>query len=254
MQRSTKECASEASTLFVYCSNLEHKCACYIYRVFSLLSSKMEGFVHSHDMLWWRLCTTRWRTWIFWLKPNLSHQHGMNKLEVVSTLYVCMLQMYVRTGDNVLMWIVLWHHMKRLSRSHSEIYAYRYYSSVMNFIPFAESENLWALTNLTDPIVLDPLGSHQQSFGGFSSNSNSSLAQLHSFSRPSIRHLSNFTDIFNIAVENDYTNSMWDGDTTLVIFLFNLTMPMRFRITVDQQDFVFLLYFFITFITYVGCS
>ena len=115
-----------------------------------------------------------------------------------------------------------------------------------------ESENLWVLTNLTDSIVLAPIGSHTQSFNSFTSNSNSSLARLHSFARPSIQQLPNFTDIFNSAVENDYTNSMWDGDASLVIYIFNLTTPMRFRITVDQQDFLFLLYFFITFITYVG--
>ena len=112
------------------------------------------------------------------------------------------------------------------------------------------SEDLWVLANLTNPIVLESLGSHEQSFNGFTSNSNSSLAQLHSFARPALVHLSNFTDIFNDAVENDYTSAMWDQDTTLVIYIFNLSSPMTFKITVDQQDLLFLLYFFITFITY----
>lgn len=107
------------------------------------------------------------------------------------------------------------------------------------------------LANLTDPLALKSLGSHEQRFNGFTSNSNFSLAQLHSFARPSLMHLSNFTDIFNDAVENDYTSAMWDQDTTLVIYIFNLSSPMTFKITVDQQDFLFLLYFFITFITYV---
>ena len=107
------------------------------------------------------------------------------------------------------------------------------------------------LTNLTDPITLKSLDSDQRSFAGFTSNSNHSLAQLFSFARPSLAKLSNFTDIFNSAVENDYTNSMWDEDTSLIIYLSNLTRPMTFKITVDQQDFLFLLYFFITFITYV---
>ena len=115
----------------------------------------------------------------------------------------------------------------------------------------AESENLWVLTNLTDPLTLKSLGSYNQGFNGFTSNSNSSLAQLYSFARPSLSNLANFTDIFNNAVENDYTSAMWDEDTTLVIYIFNLSSPMTFKITVDQQDFLFLLYFFITFITYV---
>ena len=116
---------------------------------------------------------------------------------------------------------------------------------------YTGSEDLWVLANLTNPIVLESLGSHEQKFNGFTSNSNSSLAQLHSFARPSLVHLSNFTDIFNDAVENDYTSAMWDQDTTLVIYIFNLSSPMTFKITVDQQDLLFLLYFFITFITYV---
>ena len=116
---------------------------------------------------------------------------------------------------------------------------------------FTGSEDLWVLANLTNPLVLESLGSHEQSFNGFTSNSNSSLAQLHSFARPSLSHLSNFTDILNDAVENDYTSAMWDQDTTLVIYVSNLSSPMIFRITVDQQDLWFLLYFFITFITYV---
>lgn len=107
------------------------------------------------------------------------------------------------------------------------------------------------LANLTNPLVLESLGSHEQNFNGYTSNSNSSLAQLHSFARPSLMRLSNFTDILNDAVENDYTSAMWDQDTTLVIYVFNLSSPMTFKITVDQQNLLFLLYFFITFITYV---
>ena len=118
------------------------------------------------------------------------------------------------------------------------------------FLP-TESENLWVLANLTDPIALKSLDSDKHSFAGFASNSNLSLAQLFSFARPTLIRSANFTDIFNVAVENDYTNSMWNKDTTLVIYLSNLTRPMMFKITVDQQDFLFLLYFFITFITYV---
>jgi Fanconi anemia group I protein len=116
---------------------------------------------------------------------------------------------------------------------------------------FPGSEDLWVLANLTDALVLESLGSHEQSIHGFTSNSNSTLAQLHSFARPSLKRLSNFTDIFNSAVENDYTSPMWDEDTTLVIYIYNLSSPMRFKITVDQQNLWFLLYFFITFITYV---
>lgn len=122
------------------------------------------------------------------------------------------------------------------------------------FFIFAESESLWVLANLTDVIVLEHLATHTQAFDDFTSNSNVSVAQVHSFVGPTILEQSNFTGIFNSAVENDYTKSMWDGDVTLVIYLSNLTRPMTFKITVDQQDFLFLLYFFITFITYVHTS
>ena len=116
---------------------------------------------------------------------------------------------------------------------------------------FTGSQDLWVLANLSLPIVLDNLETHMQSFDDFTSNSNVSLAQLYSFARPTILELSNFTELFYDSVESDYTKSMWDDDVTLVIYLSNLSRPMTFKITVDQQDFLFLLYFFITFITYV---
>lgn len=111
------------------------------------------------------------------------------------------------------------------------------------------TENLFVLVNLTDVLVLSPLGSYEKRFDSFSSNRNLSLAQLTSFTHPSFRNSTNFTALFEEATEDDYTSQMWDNDVTLVLHLSNLNSPSTFRITVDQADYIYLLYFFATFIT-----
>ena len=55
--------------------------------------------------------------------------------------------------------------------------------------------------------------------------------------------------IYDGAVEDDYTSRMWDGDVTLVLRVWNLNNPASFHITVSQENFIYLLYFFATFIT-----
>jgi len=109
------------------------------------------------------------------------------------------------------------------------------------------SEDLWLLANLTDPVLLNATDSYDVNYEAFDSNTNSSFAQLFSFANPSIRTSPNFTQLLIDNSENEYTSFMWDQDVSLVVYLSNLHSPSQFRLTVDQQDLVFLLYFFATF-------
>ena len=97
-----------------------------------------------------------------------------------------------------------------------------------------------------------PLGSYDTRFDDFTSNRNESGTNLTTFAHDSIRDTENFTLLFEEAVENDYTSRMWDRDVTLVLRVSGLNSPSQFRITVDQEDYFYLIYFFATFITYVG--
>lgn len=72
---------------------------------------------------------------------------------------------------------------------------------------------------------------------------------LSSFANPSIRSTENFTLLLEEAMVNDYTSHMWDGDVSLVIHVSKLNNPSEFKITVDQENYIYLLYFFATFIT-----
>ena len=111
----------------------------------------------------------------------------------------------------------------------------------------AVSEDLWVLTNLTDPIQLNQGENYDTNLEAFGSNANATAAQLFSFTNPSIRNSPNFTELLINNAENAYTSHMWEGDVSLVIFLSNLTNPSTVKITVDQSDLLFLLYFFSAF-------
>lgn len=105
------------------------------------------------------------------------------------------------------------------------------------------------LVNLTEPMAINTRGSFDRRFDSFSSSENQSDSTLTTFAHADIRSLDNFSAIFDEALENDYTSQMWDGDVTLVLYVRNLNSPSSFRITVDQENFIYLLYFFATFIT-----
>ena len=92
------------------------------------------------------------------------------------------------------------------------------------------SQNLWLLANLTEPITVRNRGSLDRTFGSFQGSNNVSLSNLFSFARPSIRASPNFTNLLNTAVENDYTNHLWDKDVTLVVYLFNLTDTVQYKV------------------------
>ena len=85
--------------------------------------------------------------------------------------------------------------------------------------------------NITDPISLENLDEFSRDLDDFGSNSIPSEAQLFTFARPSIRSNPNFTALFQLRAENDYTDHMWDGDVSLVIYASNLVSPMTFRVS-----------------------
>jgi len=66
--------------------------------------------------------------------------------------------------------------------------------------------------------------------------------------------MDNFTSLFDMANANNYSRHIWDRDVTLVLRVTNLSNTTVVRITVEQQNFLFLLYFFATFITYASYS
>lgn len=114
------------------------------------------------------------------------------------------------------------------------------------------SEDLWVLVRITDPVVVEVGKSFHRTYGDFTySNATESRARLTSFASPSIQSTSNFTHLLEYVNGNNYTRSVWDRDVTLVLLVSNLSNSTRFRITVEQPNFLFLLYFFATFITYV---
>lgn len=111
------------------------------------------------------------------------------------------------------------------------------------------SENYWVLANITDPIEIQGVGGYSRDLDDFGSNPDPSLAQLFTFARPSLLSNPNFTALFEARAENDYTRHMWNGDVALVIYVYNLADPMTFKITLEQMDLIFLLYFFATFVS-----
>lgn len=110
------------------------------------------------------------------------------------------------------------------------------------------SENYWVLANLTDPIIVRGRGRFTREFDDMSGNRNRSSGQLFSFVRPRLRSTSNFTELFYSRTENDYTSRLWNGHIALIVHVSNLTSPLTYKMTLDQMDLFFLIYFFATFI------
>jgi Fanconi anemia group I protein len=72
----------------------------------------------------------------------------------------------------------------------------------------------------------------------------SSYTSLFSFAR----HSSQISPSLINITSSDYTSSLWDGDVGLVIYISDLKPRMNFRVTTDQNDLMFLVYFFLTFL------
>ncbi len=100
--------------------------------------------------------------------------------------------------------------------------------------------------NITEQLTVAPLGFYETRLDDFSSDNDTFLT---SFAHPSIRATENFTLLVEEAMVNEYTSKMWDEDVTLVLHVSGLANPSEFKITVDQENYIYLLYFFATFIT-----
>ncbi len=109
---------------------------------------------------------------------------------------------------------------------------FRFFTVLTSFYSLTTegSQNLWLLVNLTDPIILGGEDSFSRNLDDFRSNRNVTAARLHTFANPSITDSSNFTTILSQVSEDDYTDDMWDGDVTLVVYVYNLTNPMTFKV------------------------
>jgi Fanconi anemia group I protein len=110
------------------------------------------------------------------------------------------------------------------------------------------SENFWVLANLTEPIKVTGRDGFSRDFDDRSGDRNTTEPRLFSFAHSRLRNTPNFTELFYGRTENDYTNSMWDGDVALIVHVSNLSRPLTYKITLDQTNLWFLLYFFATFV------
>ena len=96
-------------------------------------------------------------------------------------------------------------------------------------LPIA-SERYQVLVNLTEPRMIEKTDSFDMLIDDFSSRSDT---ELFTFAHEDIMNTSNFTELFNNAVADDYTSSLWDGDVALIIRVFNneYSSPVEFMVS-----------------------
>ena len=122
------------------------------------------------------------------------------------------------------------------------------------------------LVNLTDPIRLDGRDTITNTFEPYSASRNST--DFFTFADDSITSSYNFSELLTSSVPRDYSNDLWEGDIGLVIFVYNQSVSLQYKvysiyhlnyviidvmffllqITIDQNDLIFLAYFFVTFV------
>uniref|UniRef100_A0A1X7VPN4 Laminin EGF-like domain-containing protein n=2 Tax=Amphimedon queenslandica TaxID=400682 RepID=A0A1X7VPN4_AMPQE len=130
-----------------------------------------------------------------------------------------------------------------------EISRNRFDSSIsVQYFLGRSSQNYAILYNVTDVLTISGTNSHSERYESFSSVTFNS-SNLFSFARPDIQSTAQFGWLFGNSSSNDFTSNLWDGDVGLVIYVFNLKPDLQYKITVDQNDLTFLIYFFVTFLT-----
>ena len=92
-----------------------------------------------------------------------------------------------------------------------------------------ESEQYQVLVNLTEPRLLNKTDSFDMLIDDFSSNN----TELFTFAHENIMNTSNFTELFNSAIANDYTTSLWDGDVALIIRVFNVSSRVVYKVSIE---------------------
>ena len=92
------------------------------------------------------------------------------------------------------------------------------------------SENYLLLVNLTDPISLSGGRAVSKTFESFSSSHNSS--DIFTFARGSLRESDNFTILYEEASARDYSNNLWDSDVGLIIYVYNLSPPLQYKVII----------------------
>lgn len=79
---------------------------------------------------------------------------------------------------------------------------------------------------MSSPNVVTFTNSFDLSFTSFDSNS----SDLFSFAHQDLRD-ANFTELFDSAIGNDYSNYLWDGDVVLVIKVSNITSRVDYKVS-----------------------
>eukprot|EP00731_Ephydatia_muelleri_P020317 Em0013g44a len=93
-------------------------------------------------------------------------------------------------------------------------------------------------------------GSYSISLPNDTSSSSHNDSLLYTFARPSITNTANFSLLRSLASSSDYTESLWNGDVKLVVYISGLSSGCVYKISVDNQSYWVLLYFFASF---TGC-
>ena len=84
------------------------------------------------------------------------------------------------------------------------------------------------LYNLTSPINISNTDSYKTTFKSFTTSSNGSI--FYSFARPSIQNTLEYNWLLGNITSNGYTNSLWDGDVSLVIYVYNLQSTVQYKV------------------------
>lgn len=90
------------------------------------------------------------------------------------------------------------------------------------------SENYLLLVNLTDPIKVSGTREFSKSFVPSSSDKN--YTDFFTFARESLQLESNFSQLKFNSYPNDYTKNMWKGDVGLVIYVYNQSTSMQYKV------------------------
>lgn len=88
------------------------------------------------------------------------------------------------------------------------------------------SQSYLTLYNLSEPINMTQNDVYSTTFSSFSSSSDA----FFTFSRSSVQSSKLFNSTVENFTSNYYTNSLWDGDVGLVIYVYNLKPSLSYKV------------------------
>ena len=106
----------------------------------------------------------------------------------------------------------------------------------LSVISHIVSDNYLLLYNLTNPINISNTNSYKITFKSFTTSNNGS--SFFSFARPSIQNTLEYNWLLGNITSNGYTNSLWDGDVSLVIYVFNLQSTVQYKVVIYMYYYI----------------